>query len=57
MVLGSSAMYVLPTYGCGKLSDLLLTKSMKTGQYIKTHRHIICFVRPLHSKPGMGSYC
>ena len=25
--------------------------------YFKTHHHIILFVRPLHSKPGMESYC
>ena len=24
---------------------------------IKTHHNIICFVRPLHSKPGMERYC
>ena len=24
---------------------------------IKTHHYIIFFVRPLHSKPGLGSYC
>ena len=24
---------------------------------IKTHHYIIVFVRPLHSKPGMESYC
>ena len=22
-----------------------------------THHYIICFVRPLHSKPGTESYC
>ena len=27
------------------------------GLAFKTHQYIIFFVRPLHSKPGIKSYC
>ena len=36
---------------------VLLKSDRYALTFLKTHRDIIFFVRPLHSKPGMESYC
>ena len=42
---------------CGCRSEKACVKGACDCQSIKTHHYIICFVRALHSKPGMESFC
>ena len=42
---------------CGCRSEQACVRGACVCQAIKTHHYIIYFVRPLHSKPEMESFC
>ena len=44
-----------PSWGCR--SEQACVRGACVCQAIKTHHYIIYFVRPLHSKPEMESFC
>ena len=48
---------VMRELSCGCRSEKACVKRACDCQSIKTHHYIICFVRALHSKPGMESFC